>query len=62
MLTDLAPPWKMPVPLVDPHGNFGDRGNDPPASPRYNQARLSPAGQVDLFAERGDLAAPVPLG
>jgi hypothetical protein len=61
VLTDLALPWKVPVPLVEGQGNFGSRGNDPPASPYYTEARLSPAGQVALAAERGQIA-PVPIG
>jgi hypothetical protein len=61
VLVDLALPWKMPVPLVTRQGNFGSRGNDPPANPPYTEARLSPAGGVVLAAERGDLA-PVPVG
>jgi DNA gyrase/topoisomerase IV, subunit A len=60
-LVDLAQPWKTPVPLVDGRGNFGSQGNDPPASPRYTEARLSAAGQVVLAAERGEIA-PVPIG
>ncbi len=61
MLVDLAQPWKPPIPLVEGQGNFGSRGNDPPASPYYTEARLSPAGQVALAAERGQIA-PVPIG
>lgn len=61
VLIDLALPWKIPVPLVEPQGNFGGRGNDPPASPHYTEVRLSPAGQIALAAERGRIA-PVPVG
>jgi DNA gyrase/topoisomerase IV, subunit A len=61
VLIDLAQEWKLPVPLVEGRGNFGGRGNDPPASPRYTEARLSPVGQVVLAAERGEIA-PVPVG
>ena len=61
VLIDLALPWKVPVPLVDGRGNFGSRGSDPAANPRYTEARLSPAGQVALAAERGAIA-PVPVG
>src|SRR5216683_974778 len=32
VLTDLAQPWKIPIPLVKGQGNFGSRGSDPPAS------------------------------
>jgi len=51
----------MPLSLVDGQGNFGTRGNDPAANYRYTESRLSPAGQVAIAAERGDLA-PVPIG
>jgi hypothetical protein len=61
VLLDLARPWMMPLRLVQGYGNFGSRGNDPPANFRYTESRLSPAGQVALAAERGDLA-PVPVG
>jgi DNA gyrase/topoisomerase IV subunit A len=52
---------RLCIPLVSGQGNFGSRGNDPPAGSRYTEARLSPAGQVVLAAERGELA-PVPVG
>jgi hypothetical protein len=61
VLLDLARPWTMPVSLVTGRGNLGSRGNDPAANPPYTESRLSPAGQVALAAERGDLA-PVPIG
>src|SRR5262245_1410286 len=61
VLVDLAQPWKMPVTLVEGQGNFGSRGNDPPAGRRYTESRLSDAGRVVLAAERRDLA-PVPVG
>lgn len=61
VLLDLARPWTMPLSLVDGCGNLGSRGNDPAANYRYTESRLSPAGQVALAAERGDLA-PVPAG
>jgi hypothetical protein len=61
VLIDLALPWKIPIPLVEGQGNFGSRGSDPPASPYYTEARLAPAGQVALGAERGEIA-PVPIG
>jgi hypothetical protein len=61
VLIDLTQSWKLPVPLVDGIGNFGGRGNDPPASPRYSEARLSPAGQLALAAERSQIA-PIPIG
>lgn len=61
VLADLARPWTMPVGLVHGQGNFGSRGDDPPAGSRYTEARISPAGRVALAAERGQIAA-VPIG
>jgi hypothetical protein len=61
VLLDLGRPWTMPVNLIRPCGNFGGRGHDPAANFRYTESWLSPAGQVALAAERGDLA-PVPFG
>jgi hypothetical protein len=46
VLVDLARPWTMPINLVHGQGNFGSRGNDPPANFRYTQARISRAGRV----------------
>lgn len=60
VLVDLARPWTMPVNLVDGQGNFGSRGNDPPANFRYTEARITRAGRVALAAERGEIA-PVPI-
>jgi len=61
VLLDLGRPWTMPVNLISRCGNFGGRGHDPAANFRYTESRLSPAGQVALAAERGDVA-PVPIG
>jgi DNA gyrase/topoisomerase IV, subunit A len=61
VLIDMALPWKIPIPLIEGQGNFGGRGNDPPASPYYTEARMSPAGQIALASERSQIA-PVPLG
>jgi DNA gyrase subunit A len=41
-LVRLAQPWSMRMPLVDPQGNFGSPGNDPPAAMRYTECRLAP--------------------
>jgi DNA gyrase/topoisomerase IV subunit A len=60
VLVDLARPWTMPVHLVQGQGNFGSRGNDPPANFRYTEARITPAGRAALAAERGE-TAPVPI-
>jgi hypothetical protein len=61
VLVDLARPWTMPVSMVHGQGNFGSRGDDPPAGFGYTEARISPAGRVALAAERGQIA-PVPIG
>src|SRR5258708_668395 len=61
VLIDQAQSWKIPIPLIEGQGNFGSRGSDPPASAYYTEARLSPAGQVALAAERREIA-PVPIG
>jgi hypothetical protein len=61
VLADLARPWTMPVSMVDGQGNFGSRGDGPPANFRYTEARISPAGRVALAAEHGQIA-PVPIG
>jgi hypothetical protein len=61
VLLDLARPWTMPLNLVYGQGNYGSRGSHPAANFRYTEARISPAGQVALAAEHGDLA-PVPIG
>jgi DNA gyrase/topoisomerase IV subunit A len=60
VLVDLARPWTMPVNLVQGQGNFGSRGNDPPANFRYTEARVTPAGRAALAAERGE-TAPLPI-
>ncbi len=41
-LVRMAQPWSMRMPLVDPTGNFGSPGNDPPAAMRYTECRLAP--------------------
>jgi DNA gyrase subunit A len=41
-LVRLAQPWSMRYPLIDGQGNFGSRGNDPPAAMRYTECRLAP--------------------
>ncbi len=60
VLVDLARSWTMPVSLVHGQGNFGSRGDDPPANFRYTEARITRAGRVVLAAERGEMA-PVPI-
>lgn len=61
VLVDLVRPWTMPVHLVEGQGNFGSRGDDPPADFEYTEARITRAGRVALAAERGE-TAPVPIG
>jgi hypothetical protein len=62
VLVDLARWWTVPVRLVHGEGNYGEKRDDGPASdPRHTESRLSPAGDVVLAAERGQLA-PVPVG
>src|SRR5690348_16622371 len=41
-LVRLAQQWAMRMPLVDPQGNFGSPGDDPPAAMRYTECRLAP--------------------
>ena len=40
-LVNLAQNWKLPIPLVDPHGNFGDLSGSGAAAMRYTEARIS---------------------
>ena len=40
-LVRLAQEWVMRYPLIDWHGNKGNRDGDPPAHQRYTEARLS---------------------
>ena len=57
----MAQPWRVHVRLVDFHGNYGSANeSDPPANPRYTEARLSRAGWLALAAERGD-GPPLPI-
>jgi DNA gyrase subunit A len=41
-LVRLAQNWSLRYPLVDPNGNFGSPGDDPPAAARYTECRLAP--------------------
>ena len=43
-LVHMAQPWSMRERLVDGKGNFGSVENDPPASMRYTEARLTHLG------------------
>src|SRR5690349_6185127 len=40
-LVRMAQPFAMRYPLVDGQGNFGSVDGDPPAAPRYTEARLT---------------------
>jgi DNA gyrase subunit A len=40
-LVRMAQPWAMRLPLIDSQGNFGSRGDDPPAAMRYTECRLA---------------------
>lgn len=40
----MAQDWSLRYPLIDGQGNFGSVDNDPPAAPRYTEARLSNLG------------------
>ena len=46
----MAQNWVLRVPLVHPQGNFGSVDGDPPAAPRYTEARLT-AVSDHLLAE-----------
>ena len=46
-LVNLAQSWKLPIPLVDPHGNFGDVSGSGAAAMRYTEARIA------KYAEEG---------
>lgn len=40
-LVNLAQPWTMRYPLIIGQGNFGSIDGDPPAAPRYTEAKMS---------------------
>jgi hypothetical protein len=61
LLQDLALPWRLHLPLLDPGGNWGSRQGDPAASARHTEVRLSEVGALALAAEREEVG-PVPLG
>jgi hypothetical protein len=60
VLQRLSATWLMPLPLVDPHGNFGSL-HDPPAPPMFTEVRLASAGVMAVEAHRGDLPL-LPVG
>jgi DNA gyrase subunit A len=45
-LVNLAQPFGIRHPLIDPQGNFGSVDGDPPAALRYTEARLSRFGMA----------------
>ncbi|MFN7314541.1 MAG: DNA gyrase subunit A [Phycisphaerae bacterium] len=57
VLVFLAQTWRMRVPLVDPQGNFGSIGGDPPAADRYTEARMMPAA-MDLLEDMNEHVVP----
>lgn len=48
-LVRLAQPWVMRYPLMDFHGNMGNRDGDPPAAHRYTESRLSKISEDGLL-------------
>ncbi len=60
VLQRLAASWLLPMPLIDPHGNFGTM-YDPAAHPRYVECRLSNAGQLAVLSASGRMP-PLPIG
>jgi len=44
----MAQDWSLRYTLIDGQGNFGSIDNDPPAAPRYTEARLSHPGHEML--------------
>ena len=61
LLQDLAAPWRLHLPLLDPSGNWGSQHGDPATDARYTGVRLSEVGALVLAAERGEVG-PIPLG
>lgn len=58
-MLDLCRPWVVHLPLIEGQGNIGSP-DDPPANPRYTEARLTPLGVAALNAER-DQVGPLPI-
>ncbi|HLP85338.1 MAG TPA: DNA gyrase subunit A, partial [Phycisphaerales bacterium] len=56
-MVNMAQSWRMRVPLIDPQGNFGSIGGDPPAAMRYTEARMTPAA-MDLLADLNEHIVP----
>ena len=56
----MAQSWNMRYTLVDGQGNFGSIDGDPPAAPRYTEARMTPLADsllLDLGKESVDFKA-----
>ena len=49
-LVRMAQEFSMRYPLVDGQGNFGSMDGDPPAAPRYTEARMAPIAE-ELLAD-----------
>jgi len=49
-MVNMAQKWRMRVPLIDPQGNFGSIGGDPPAAMRYTEARMM-AAAMDMLED-----------
>lgn len=49
-LVRLAQPWTMRYPLLDFHGNMGNRDGDGPAAYRYTEARLSRISEAGMLS------------
>ena len=49
-LVRLARPWVMRYPLMDFHGNMGNRDGDGPAASRYTESRLSKLSEEGMLA------------
>ena len=49
-LVRIAQPWTMRYPLIDGHGNFGNRDGDGPAAARYTESRLTKISEDGLLA------------
>ena len=47
-LVNMAQSWKLPIPLVDPHGNFGDLSGSGAAAMRYTEARIAKYSEEGL--------------
>ena len=56
-MVNMAQTWRMRVPLIDPQGNFGSIGGDPPAAMRYTEARMM-QGAMDLLADLNEHIVP----